>query len=1363
MATPFQFKSVKTRIVFWLLLISTLPLILTEVTTYNRRIEDVKARALQKLEAVLTIKTQVVENWLHERSSSVRNIAGTREMEDLEHVFGTGNMGAERQELIFRAAELLENSARNYLDYEELFVVDPGTGRIEISSNPKNLGMDSSALAYFTEPLRKRTVHVHGIYYSNVKNKPSLTFSAPIFSHLEPSVLVAVLVARIDLENSFYPLLLNREGMGETGETLLVNKEGLVLSPLRWKENAPLREKIDAQPARLAALGETGAIESQDYRSVQVLAAFGSLESTGWGIVAKQDLSEIDEALREIARQSWGLMAGAALGALVLALLLGRTFARPIQELSRVARQLEGGNHDARNRISRSDEIGFLAESFNAMADAVMHQMAVQKGSAEISNAMTAARELDEFASTLLRQLVRLTGSNLGAFYLASDDGQTFTPLSSLGVQQELLSEVDAASLEGDFGLALVDKKISVLASIPPDTIFSLKTFVGTALPRQIMTIPILVEGQVKALVSLASLQEYDTSHLELVEHSWVGMRTAFSNLLANLATSRLAADLRESNEELASANEELQSQAEELRSQAEELKVQAEELEVKRREVEQTDRLKSEFLSNMSHELRTPLNSVMALSQLMIARGTGRDLEQDASYLKVIDRNARHLLHLINDILDLSKIEAGRMDIYWGDLPPRLAIDEALEAVRPLADAKGLALDVVLGELPELYSDPDKVHQILLNLFSNAVKFTESGSVRVRVQQEGDDLRFCVTDTGIGIGADDLEHIFDEFRQVDGSVTRRFEGTGLGLAISRKLARMLGGDIEVESRKGQGSTFVLVLPRRPSPLVAETEMMPRPLPAAVSAAPEPVPRTERTILVIDDDPEVRSLVQSHLENEGYGVMQAASGREGLELAQKWDFHAITLDVMMPELDGWEVIRRLKASDSTRDVPVIMLTVSDDRETGLALGANGYITKPVERRVLLREIEKLGTQRAVRKLLVIEDSPVDRLHLERLLESSPYRLQMAEGGRQGMELMLADPPDALLLDLMMEGMDGFKVLEAMRANPVTRHLPVLVLTAKDLGVSEREILDASAQKVVSKGMLDRQSLLRELGLILGALPLRKGEASEAGPLILVVEDNPVAALQLKTALLDAGFRVNLASGGAEGLESVAKHLPDAIVLDLMMPDVDGFEVLEQVRSTARSATLPVLVLTAKEITAQDRSRLSHNNIQQLIQKGSLDREQLIGRVRALLKQYAPPVSAALRAPEAAVSVMISTADILVVEDNPDNLLTLGAILDDAGYSYRSVTDGQQAVDAVHSCQPELVLMDMQLPVLSGIDATRQIKSDPRFAGIPIVALTARAMKGDREEILAAGCDDYLSKPLDPVLLVETLRRWLPGE
>jgi CheY-like chemotaxis protein len=510
---------------------------------------------------------------------------------------------------------------------------------------------------------------------------------------------------------------------------------------------------------------------------------------------------------------------------------------------------------------------------------------------------------------------------------------------------------------------------------------------------------------------------------------------------------------------------------------------------------------------------------------------------------------------------------------------------------------------------------------------------------------------------------------------------------------------------------------------------------------------------------VIDDDPAVCRLIQEYLVSTGYEVATASNGRDGVELARRLRPFAITLDVLMPGFDGWETLRELKADPATKDIHVVVISVSEDRATGMALGAAAYLVKPVDRSLLLAELRRLTAMQPIRRILAVDDDPSVLRQLEAMLREEGYHVLTADGGEDAVRLATGELPDAVILDLIMPDVDGFAVLHRLREEWSTRDIPVIVLTAKDLTAQEKEELTSAARRIITKGAMDRDRLLWELRQSIEGLQRSQPDPLHGRrPTVLVVEDNEVAATQIQSALEECGHTVAIASSGEEAVRRVQEAVPDAIILDLMMPGMDGFEVLERLRSTPQTARIPVLVLTAKELTEADRVRLTHNNIQQLVQKGSLDRDELVACVDRLIGRPAEPVAPPAR--PAPVRSGPAGEGVLVVENNPDNLLTITAILDEIGCKYRTARNGREAVELTRELRPRLVLMDIQLPEVSGEDATRAIRSDPSVAGVPIIAITAKAMKGDRERILACGCDDYLSKPLDPAAVMEVVRRWM---
>ncbi len=505
-------------------------------------------------------------------------------------------------------------------------------------------------------------------------------------------------------------------------------------------------------------------------------------------------------------------------------------------------------------------------------------------------------------------------------------------------------------------------------------------------------------------------------------------------------------------------------------------------EIEAKSRELEVAGRHKSEFLANMSHELRTPLNAIIGYSEML--QEEAADLGTDAFVpdLKKINAAGKHLLELINAVLDLSKIEAGKMELYLEDFDVAGMVNDIAAVIQPLAEKNSNRLEVHCDErVGTMRADLTKVRQALFNLLSNACKFTERGTVSLAVAREaganGDWVSFAVSDTGIGMTPEQMTRLFEEFSQADASVTRKYGGTGLGLALSRRLARMMGGDITVASEAGRGSTFTIRLPVT----VAESQTEP--------AAPSPAPESASTVLVIDDEAVVRDLMQRFLAKEGFRIVTAAGGEDGLRLARELRPDAITLDVMMPGMDGWSVLSALKADAETADIPVVMLTIVDDRNLGYALGAADYLTKPIDRERLAAVLKKY---RRDLPILVVDDDPVLRELLRRILEKEGYAVLEAENGRVGMERMRLSP-GLILLDLMMPEMDGFEFVAELRRHEAWRATPVVVVTAKELTDEDRQRLNGYVEKILEKGAYTRDALLSEVrDLVAASVARRKG-------------------------------------------------------------------------------------------------------------------------------------------------------------------------------------------------------------------------------------------------------------------------------
>lgn len=619
---------------------------------------------------------------------------------------------------------------------------------------------------------------------------------------------------------------------------------------------------------------------------------------------------------------------------------------RPLKELTSVTEEFRKGNLKARSRYASENELGFLSRSFNRMAQAIASQMEIRDINEKMSDSFLAANDLPAFRKNLLEKLMDITDSQMGAYFLLNRTDRVYEPAFSMGLDPQRLPSFDADSREGEPASVLTTKKITCLKNIPNDTTFHFKTFTGTLPPKEILHFPIVIEDTVMAVASLASIRPYSEKALALLSQPWATLvNTVFANLLANDRTRQLAEELRDSNQELQAQQEELEAQTEELLKQSEELQAQNVELEQQRLTVEEASRLKSQFLSNMSHELRTPLNSVMALSRVLMMQAGEKLSHEEVNYLAIIERNGKNLLALINDILDLSKIEAGRMDVNPRPFSLALTLENIVESLEPLAREKNIEIRRdIPADLPLLESDETRVAQILQNLTANAVKFTSQGHVALAAAGDGENITIRVSDTGIGIAKKDLPSIFDEFRQVDGSSSRRYEGTGLGLAIARHAALMLGGDITVTSTLGKGSTFTLTLPlawQAPltggpvdpgqdktaagypfTPYHGREEIPAR---AAGRGALSAAPR----ILLVEDNEAAIIQIRSVLERAGYRVDVTRGGQEAFEYVSHTIPDGIVLDLMMPEIDGFEVLEKVRGRSATKAIPVLILTAKD--------------------------------------------------------------------------------------------------------------------------------------------------------------------------------------------------------------------------------------------------------------------------------------------------------------------------------------------------------------------------------------------------------------------------------------------------
>ena len=678
----------------------------------------------------------------------------------------------------------------------------------------------------------------------------------------------------------------------------------------------------------------------------------------------------------------------------------------------------------------------------------------------EVLRAVNSSLDLDTVLATIISRAAQLSQADEGTIYEFDETEEVFVPKSAFGMSAERVAGLRERRVrlgETHLGRAAVERAPVYVDDVQQDPTLSGPDRGGLLQGiHAVLAVPLLREDKV-------------VGGLVIRRRTAGGFAPTIPALLQTFADQAVLAI------EHARLFQELAARGEEARRA--------------RDEAEEASRTKSSFLANMSHELRTPLNAIIGLTELLCDNAGRFGTEKALEPLRRVLRAGRHLLSLINDILDLSKIEAGKMDLTLESVAIGPVVEEVVGTARPLAEQNknALELDCPAG-IGSVHADNMRLRQILLNLLSNACKFTKGGTVRLRIARAEEAgqrwVDFAVSDTGIGMTEEQLGRLFQEFTQADASTTRQFGGTGLGLAISRRLCRLMGGDITVTSAPGEGSTFTV---RLPTEAAAPLTVAERSLAATGPAATSPAASQERpgTILVIDDDATARELIATYLTGEGFAVETAAGGVEGIKKLRELRPAAVTLDIMMPEIDGWTVLAALKGDPALADIPVVIVTIVDEQRRGIALGAAGYLTKPIDRERLIEIVSRLRVAGAPGRVLVVEDDEDQRQLLRGILGARGWSVREAANGRLALDAIVAELPDLILLDLMMPEMDGFELVAALQANAAWRAIPVVVVTALDLTDEDRRRLNGGVEQILSKHAFPPAELMARVGALLG--------------------------------------------------------------------------------------------------------------------------------------------------------------------------------------------------------------------------------------------------------------------------------------
>ncbi|MBE9035761.1 response regulator [aff. Roholtiella sp. LEGE 12411] len=1106
------------------------------------------------------------------------------------------------------------------------------------------------------------------------------------------------------------------------------------LQPLITKRMAVMKNVINIRQSQGLETAQKAILTDSGKQLMdQIQKLFQAMENEE-NVLLKQRSEKAQVATQQtIASIVYGIPSSFLILALV-GFFLTRHISKPLKQVSDMAENIRDGDLSVSLPHSdRQDEIGVLTRTFNQMIINLQNttqkneeQKWLKSNLAEFTQMLQGQRNLESVSRLILSNLAPLLRAPQGVFYIMdSVDNQPMLKLLSSYAYKERKHLSNEFRLgEGLVGQCALEKQRILLTQVPSDYI-RISSGLGEGLPLNIIVLPILFETQVKAVIELASFQPFSELYLTFLEQFIEILGVFLNNIAANQKTQQLlqesvnltqelqtqqeelqqsnqrleeqAHDLEESRFLLKQSNEELQQLNEELEEKAELLEVQNREVARKNQEVEQSrksledkaeqlalsSKYKSEFLANMSHELRTPLNSLLILARLLSDNSGGNLSDKQVEYSRTIYSAGTDLLELINDILDLAKIESGTLSVEISRIHLRDLQSSLEQTFCQVAQKKGLSFAIELDDnLPDaIYNDPKRLQQVLKNLLANALKFTEQGGVKLQIsmaaeaaqldgkgQSSNQTIAFAVSDTGIGIPVEKQKIIFEAFQQADGTTSRKFGGTGLGLSISRELAQLLGGRIGLVSQPGEGSTFTLYLPQTYSesgettqeqwkreetkpqtsvhqPAISEIshtrsqppdsslsgKQLPN-WPNEVADDRETIQSGDRILLVIEDDDKFARILLEMARQQGFKVLVALHSKQGLILAQQFKPDAITLDIHMPEMDGWSVLDRLKRDPDTRHIPVHILSGDDRQQRGLQLGAITYLQKPVSPEDLTQVLTEIKgfIERKVKNLLVIEDDPVQAQSIIELIGNSDVQSTAVGTGAEALSVLRANRFDCIVLDLGLPDMSGFELIEQIKQESSLLKLPIIIYTGKELNRQEESKLKGLAETIIIKNVRSPERLLDETALFL--------------------------------------------------------HRVQA---DLPAPKR---QILEQLRQTD-----PVL----------------------------------------------------------------ANRKILIVDDDLRNIFALTSFLESYQMQVLFAENGRDGIDMLQA-NPDInvVLMDVMMPEMDGYETTRAIRQQQQFRSLPIIALTAKAMPGDRDKCIEAGASDYITKPVDTEQLLSLLRVWL---
>ncbi len=1336
-------KGLARHLILIIFLLVLIPSLLISGLSYQLASDGLYRESVDKLSSVALLQEKHVKNLVN-RILLDLSIESERQstlffLSELSHAFQQSKQTLDEFILSYEWVKIVENNdgdIRRFstvYDYYDVFLIDQKGNILFTIAQESDLGTNIFTGEYANTVFgqaAKKSFETEQIAFSGFDNYiPSNNAISSFFVDVivnaegEKTGLIAfqakqkkfddIMQTQVSLNINSY--LLNKDlkvstkinSMSDQG-TMRSNIEST--SVKQWLDNY-----LSSSPENSQVLKYIGVQNKEVIGVLNTLA----IADKNYVIVVEEPITTIFSARDNLATSVTLLLIMSLLIVLLLVFRVINELVTPIIKTEKAVAKITSGDLDETIDIDAKFELASLVKGLVSMQHSLQETNKkahledwFQEGTSQLNELIRGEQSVADLSRHSIRFLCEYLGAFVGAFYVV-DDNKTIHLKGSYAFQQRKSFANTFKEGEGIVGQVVLEQQALFIHDVPEDYM-PIGSGLGYSKPNVLSIIPLIWNNQVLAVIEIGSALALDSNQQKLIASLSSAICVALNSSVSRENMNALLQKTQQQAEQLQAREEELrennamlteQSQALErsaaemeeknnaLQTQQEELKTSNEELEIKTLELETTalsleeknrdldmaqialqkkaddlaaaSQYKSEFLANMSHELRTPLNSLLILARLLADNNDNNLNAKQIEYASTIHDSGSDLLDLINDILDLSKIEAGHMDLNIEAFALSALSADIERQFKPLTDKKGIKLNVI-NQLQDssMVSDSHKLGQIIKNLMSNAIKFTQRGHVTVTISQADSQdinqleykdkvdafIKISVTDTGIGLAKENLQSIFEAFQQADGTTSRKFGGTGLGLSISRELSRLLGGTILVRSTLGEGSTFSIIVKKSLSIKDKLTQ------PEKVQNTPQTMPSGKKNVtdninpsheiaddrqhisaddhclLIIEDDYNFANILCKVARDNGFKVLVANDGETGLYYADYYKPSGIILDIALPKMDGWEVLKRLKSNLETRHIPVHFISGIDKTVDAMKSGAIGYLTKPVSIDVLndtMAHIEAF-VNRSVKNLLVIEDNKIQRDNVIELIGNNDVKADAAESGEQALTLLKTKHYDCIVLDLGLPDMEGIELLEKIRIDKQVREIPVVVYSGKELNRSESELLKKYANSIIIKNARSPEMLLDETSLF---------------------------------------------------LHRVHAHLPKD-----------------------RQKTL----------------RMMHDN-------------------QSVLKER----------------------NILIVDDDMRNIFALTTMLRDKGMVVVSAKNGIEALQKLDSmASPDLILMDIMMPEMDGYEAMQKIRKQPQYADLPIIALTAKAMKGDRAKCIKAGANDYLSKPIDSDKLLSMMRVWL---